>query len=1017
MVAESKQRRRRGRNKNDDKTKNQNNPPAATLGDGPSATIKSPRQQPTTTTTAAYPPHGSLLIHLEEAGETWYKCGQQNPERDAVIKPGQSRNTPAVVQKYRSLADTIYRREVQLHSQKHEKGKDDRWVEATMRKGTLKDRIAAMSVVVSTDPVHKFYALDGLLQMTGCNPDTGGGGGTSSPAATNSRVAQLAAEAVEDLFLNTFLPPDRKLLTLAQRPLMLYENDASSATEIDKKKTKKTLSPRILLLWRLEEMVKDKYDLFLRQYLAHTLQEGTMEVQKIAAVRSAATLLRSVPEGEALVLHMLVNKLGDPGKKVCAAAGHELHRTLQQHPAMRSIVAREVQQLAHRPHLSNAAVYNCITFLNQLKLSRPTASTETNKTSKASDESTGKKSEPSLAASLISTYFRLFEVAIQKGRGRSKDESNKKDSDSEAGMKSRLLSALLQGVNRAHPYLPLADQRMEEHVDALYRVVHTAPPGARTQSLLLLFHLAVGATTADDDDDDKMLDNCKEAVARKERFYRALYSTLSETTILGSGKHLTMYFNLLYKAMKYDTDTSRLVAFAKRIWMTALHCNSAVTAATIFLLNEVCKAHPVLLTCYQEVLQGADALRVLDPGKREPRGALISPGDGKFSHEDEEKRAPGWELSLTMHHFHPSVQKFASTMGNEASNYSGDPLKDFALAPFLDKFAYRNPKSVERVAGKYKRGQSVGERRSGTDSIIQTHFALPVNDPSFVVKSNVDAHDEFFHKFFVERSRRDKVKGLVCATPKARDDAVDTRQAELDALDREEARDIDQLNYGELERQWESDEEEEAFVDSLAQKIMEDSMDGDGPDDLDDEDPDTEGWNDMYGDDSDDEDGKVDRNGESSSELDEDALAASDEAEDDDDAFMENDDDSYSSEGEALFDGEDADGPFLADTAKDSEGSTTVNSGSDEGDLVFAEDDSSSSDDDDDVEAPQLVKLPPVNDTLAAVEDYQELITKSWNEQKRRRCQPLNDENDDSNSEERKIPKKQAGRKKRVKRR
>ena len=69
---------------------------------------------------AAYQPHDSLLIHLEGANEIWYKCRQQqNPDRDAVIQPGQSCwNTPAVVQKYRSLADTIYRHEVQLHSQK-----------------------------------------------------------------------------------------------------------------------------------------------------------------------------------------------------------------------------------------------------------------------------------------------------------------------------------------------------------------------------------------------------------------------------------------------------------------------------------------------------------------------------------------------------------------------------------------------------------------------------------------------------------------------------------------------------------------------------------------------------------------------------------------------------------------------------------------------------------------------------------------------------------------------------------
>jgi ribosome biogenesis protein MAK21 len=314
------------------------------------------------------------------------------------------------VAKCRSIGDMIFQREMQLIG----KGStaDERWVENTMRKGTLKDRIAAMSVTVSSDPVHKFYALDGLLSMVGCS-ESGG--------KANSRVAQLTAEALNDLFLNTFLPTGRKLLTLAQRPLYRYEA-AKNGT-----KSKTTLSPRILLLWRFEELVKEKYELYLRKYMSQTLQEGA-EMQKISILQSAGNLLSSVPEGESILLSMMVNKLGDPGKKTASAAGHHLRLVLQKHPNMQLIVAREVQQLAHRPHLAPRALYNCIVFLNQLKLTK--------------DEDTDqvglkKFQEESLPASLIKTYFRLFEVAV-KGKKEKQTES----SDG-AHMKSRLLSALL----------------------------------------------------------------------------------------------------------------------------------------------------------------------------------------------------------------------------------------------------------------------------------------------------------------------------------------------------------------------------------------------------------------------------------------------------------------------------------------------------------------------------------------------------------------------------------------------
>jgi hypothetical protein len=74
------------------------------------------------------------------------------------------------------------------------------------------------------------------------------------------------------------------------------------------------------------------------------------------------------------------------------------------------------------------------------------------------------------------------------------------------------------------------------------------------------------------------------------------------------------------------------------------------------------------------------------------------------------------------------------------------------LAPFLDKFAYRNPKSVQHVVGKYKRGQSIAERRSATGSVLESQLSLPVNDPSFLEKEGIGEQDEFFHTFFVERA-------------------------------------------------------------------------------------------------------------------------------------------------------------------------------------------------------------------------------------------------------------------------
>lgn len=302
---------------------------------------------------------------------------------------------------------------------------------------------------------------------------------------------------------------------------------------------------------------------------------------------------------------------------------------------------------------------------------------------------------------------------------------------------------------------------MDEHVDALYRVVHTATPAASTQALMLLFHLTAGSTTTT----MHRSSSSEAGTARQDRFYRALYISLSRQSLVSQGKHLTMFFNLLYKAMKCDSDSNRVNACAKRLMSTALHSSAATIAGSVFLLNEIAKTHPRLRICFQKRPNEADSKVVLDDTKREPRAALVrlvedrEEDSNRNSDEKEvEKCPPSWELALISHHAHPSVSKFASTIGNIA--YTGDPLKDFGLTPFLDKFAYRNPKSREKVAGHYKRGQSVAERRSGTENQIQSRLDLPVNDPAFLAREDVSEQDEFFHMFFVERARRDEIKGI-----------------------------------------------------------------------------------------------------------------------------------------------------------------------------------------------------------------------------------------------------------------
>ena len=74
-----------------------------------------------------------------------------------------------------------------------------------------------------------------------------------------------------------------------------------------------------------------------------------------------------VQEGK--LLSGVVNKLGDPSRKVASKAGYLLTSLLQEHPAMKVVVVAEVQRFMFRQGLQERARYYGVIFLNQMVLS------------------------------------------------------------------------------------------------------------------------------------------------------------------------------------------------------------------------------------------------------------------------------------------------------------------------------------------------------------------------------------------------------------------------------------------------------------------------------------------------------------------------------------------------------------------------------------------------------------------------------------------------------------------------
>lgn len=175
-------------------------------------------------------------------------------------------------------------------------------------------------------------------------------------------------------------------------------------------------------------------------------------------------LLAGKPEQEQNLLKLLVNKLGDSENKVAAKASQLIIELLVQHPGMKIFVIREIEQLILRPNVSERAQYYSIITLNQTIL-------------------TTKEGE--VANKLIDIYFMFFQRLLkiteddeskekEKNESAAEDNDNKKkknkkqlerekkEAQKQAEMddyKSKMIAAILTGVNRAFHFATIPDEK------------------------------------------------------------------------------------------------------------------------------------------------------------------------------------------------------------------------------------------------------------------------------------------------------------------------------------------------------------------------------------------------------------------------------------------------------------------------------------------------------------------------------------------------------------------------------
>ena len=677
----------------------------------------------------------------------WFDVGTKEESAPVALPTP----TPAELEAVRTRCEALYREQLaafSAHQSKHRRS-DAFFADSVMKQGTLSDKLAATALQVRDDP---FFSLPQLRFLV------------ASSAKKGRREAQLAAQHVVDLLVSgTVIPKSRTLVSLAKRPV-----GGGSESYGNTKR---------LLIWFFEDQLKVLVASFVK-----ALEEGTrdqMDYHKDSCLKMVYRLLCEVPEREKENLAIVINKAGDSTKRIASRVPYLLGMLVQQHSNMRAAVVAEVERYLYKPSTPVSGQYYLTIFLTQVALHR---------------------GESDLAKNLIQVYFAFLHKLVEKKLEEKNDddemdEKAKKNAlrkkkkkrkmakqaeistDKLLHMKakasklnSKMLTALLTGVTRAFPYLEKGQEGMfDSHIDTFFKVVYTASFNKACHAVALLLKIMVARGAVSD------------------RFYQAIYYMLMHPDLRSSSKQ-ALFLNVLYGGIKHDKSIVRVRAFVKRLLQVALHERSNFVCAALVVVSETMRLHEQVRDCIrvpevpeEDDIRAAEAVRTSEhAGERARQLAQLKAMKGLEGDDDDAggKKQGGpistrrvynplkenplrsnadnscaWELLLLAEHNHPTVSLFAKQLLElKFISYDGDPLLDFSLASFLDRFAYKAPKkNPKRVPAEH-------ESKYDKKRISFSSVAPAADSREFVEQdeSAVRPEERFMFEYMKQRNEKKK---------------------------------------------------------------------------------------------------------------------------------------------------------------------------------------------------------------------------------------------------------------------
>lgn len=280
-----------------------------------------------------------------------------------------------------------------------------------------------------------------------------------------------------------------------------------------------------------------------------------------------------------------------------------------------------------------------------------------------------------------------------------------------------------------------------------------------------------------------------------DRFYRTLYESLLDPRLLTSSKQ-ALYLNLLFKALKSDTNLKRVKAFSKRLLQVVGMNQPSFACGALYLLREIEEVFRGLQAFIDEPeadesdeeenfrdipeITSDNKLQITngnhketDKGIRNIKSTFAYDGRKRDPEYSNAERSCLWELvcHITYYilvgnslltpkqtplllHFHPSVCLFASRLISHEPMPPKPDLSLHTLVNFLDDFVKKNPKKILQSSSEGdKEKKSLikfrGESIMQPAAFASTHLSRAAAQAYYYKEQDGIAPEEvFFHKYY-----------------------------------------------------------------------------------------------------------------------------------------------------------------------------------------------------------------------------------------------------------------------------